>query len=121
VTLNEKLHKRNNTSACTTFTYNITKFPYEISFNLMFVPCIIRRSRNNQHYAQICTTALFYTLAPTCFGINLPSSGSFRIRLSYMKIHIDLVVYHIMFRRNHDTPAHRPLNQHYMPPNRLVF
>jgi hypothetical protein len=25
----------------------------------MFVPCIIRRSRNNQHYAKICTTALF--------------------------------------------------------------
>jgi hypothetical protein len=23
---------------------------------LMFVPCIIRRSRNNQHNAQICTT-----------------------------------------------------------------
>jgi hypothetical protein len=25
----------------------------------MFVPCIIRRSRNNQHNAQIYTTALF--------------------------------------------------------------
>jgi hypothetical protein len=45
--------------------------------NLMFVPWIIRRSRNNQHYALICTTALFYTLAPTCFGSSLPSLGSF--------------------------------------------
>jgi hypothetical protein len=43
---------------------------------VIFVPCIIRRSRNNQHYALICTTALFYTLAPTCFGSSLPSSGS---------------------------------------------
>jgi hypothetical protein len=63
----------------------------------MFIPCIIRRSRNNQHYAQICTTALFYIQAPTCFGSRLPSSGSFWIRLSYMKIQIDLVVYHIMW------------------------
>jgi hypothetical protein len=62
----------------------------------MFVPCIIRRSRNNQHYAQICTTALFYILAPTCFGSSFPSSGSFWIRLSYMKIQIDSVVYHIV-------------------------
>jgi hypothetical protein len=27
--------------------------------NLMYVPCIIRRSINNQHYAQNFTTALF--------------------------------------------------------------
>jgi hypothetical protein len=33
----------------------------------MFVPCIIRRRRNNQQYALICTTPLFYTQAPTCF------------------------------------------------------
>jgi hypothetical protein len=38
----------------------------------IFVPCIIRRGRSNQHYAQICTTALFYTLAPACFGRLLP-------------------------------------------------
>jgi hypothetical protein len=59
----------------------------------MSVPCIIRRSRNNEHKAQICTSALFYMLAPTCFGSSLPSSGSFWIRLSYVKIQIDLVVY----------------------------
>jgi hypothetical protein len=52
-------------------------------------------SRNNHHYAQICTTALFYMLAPTCFGSSLPSSGNFWIRLSDMKVQIDLVVYHI--------------------------
>jgi hypothetical protein len=62
----------------------------------MFVSSIIRRSRNNQHYAQICTTALFYRLVPACIGSSLPSSGSFPIRLSCMKIQTDLVVYHIM-------------------------
>jgi hypothetical protein len=51
----------------------------------------------NPNYAQICTTALFYTVAPTCLGSSLPSSGSIWIRLSYMKIQIDLVVYHIMW------------------------
>jgi hypothetical protein len=80
--------------------------------------------RNNQHYAQVCTTALFYILAPTCFDCSLLSSESFWIRLSYMKIQIDLVVYHIMCGYvacvsechgwNHNTPTHRPLNQHYM-------
>jgi hypothetical protein len=51
------------------------------------------RTINNQHNAQICTTALFYMLAPTCFGSSLPSSGSFWISLSYVKIQIDMVVY----------------------------
>jgi hypothetical protein len=36
-------------------------------------------------------------LAPTYFGSSLPSSGSFWIRLSYVKIQIDMVVYHIMW------------------------
>jgi succinate-acetate transporter protein len=63
----------------------------------MFVPCIVRRGRNNQGYTQICATALFYMLAPTYFGSSLPSSGSFWIRLSYMKIQIDLVVYQNIF------------------------
>jgi hypothetical protein len=48
----------------------------DILIYLMFVPCIIRRSRNNQHNAQICTNALLYILAATCFGSSLPSSGS---------------------------------------------
>jgi hypothetical protein len=34
-----------------------------------------------------------YMLAPTCFGSSLPSSGRFWIRLSYVKIQIDMVVY----------------------------
>jgi hypothetical protein len=34
-----------------------------------------------------------YMLDPTCFGSSLPSSGSFWIRLSYVKIQIDMVVY----------------------------
>jgi hypothetical protein len=40
----------------------------------MFVPCIIKRSRKNQHNAQICTAALLHMLAPTCFGSSLPLS-----------------------------------------------
>jgi hypothetical protein len=34
-----------------------------------------------------------YMLVPTCFGSSLPSSGSIWIRLSYVKIQIDIVVY----------------------------
>jgi hypothetical protein len=34
-----------------------------------------------------------YPLAPTCFGSSLPSSGSFWIGLSYVKIQIDMVAY----------------------------
>jgi hypothetical protein len=56
----------------------------------------ISGSRNDQQYAQIGTIALFYILAPTCFGSTLPSSGSFWIRLIYMQIQIGLVVHHIM-------------------------
>jgi hypothetical protein len=62
----------------------------------MFILCVIRRSRSDQHNAQICNIVLFYMLAPTCFGSSVPSSGSFWIRLSYAKVQIDMVVYHIM-------------------------
>src|SRR5215471_11725488 len=62
----------------------------------MSVPCIIRHSRNNQHYVLICTTPLFYILAPTCFGSSLPSSGSFLDPSELLEIQIDWVVYHIM-------------------------
>src|SRR5215475_13298792 len=86
----------------------------------MFVPCIIIRSRNNQHYALLCTTSLFYILASTCFGSSLSSSGSFLDPSELLEIQIESVVYHIMCgyvhmhsagkhnRRNHDNPAHRP-------------
>jgi hypothetical protein len=40
--------------------------------NTYYLPHI----RKNQQYARICTTLLFYVLAPTCFGSSLPSSGS---------------------------------------------
>jgi hypothetical protein len=62
----------------------------------MFVPRIIRHGRNNQHYALICTTPLFYILAPTCFGSSLPSSGSFLDPPKSLEIQIEWVVYHTM-------------------------
>jgi hypothetical protein len=44
----------------------------------------------------VCTTPLFYILAPTCFGSSLPSSGSFLDRSEVLEIQIEWVVYHIM-------------------------
>jgi hypothetical protein len=64
--------------------------------SLMFVPCIIRRSRNDQQYALICTNPLFYVLAATCFGSSLSSSGSFLDPSELLEIQIEWVVYHIM-------------------------
>jgi hypothetical protein len=43
----------------------------------MFVPCISRRSINNQQYTLNYMTPLFNIEAPTCVGTSLPSSGSF--------------------------------------------
>jgi hypothetical protein len=103
-----------------------TEFPFhfkikcppinKLSNNLMFVQCIIRRSRNNQRYSLICTTPLLYTLAPTCFGCSLKSSGSFLDASELLEIQIEWVVYH-------DTPAHRPRNHklYNIPPIRFVF
>jgi hypothetical protein len=65
-------------------------------YGVMFVPCIIRQSKNNQHYALVCTTPLFYILTPTCFGSSLPSSGSFLDPSELLDIQIEWVVYHIM-------------------------
>jgi hypothetical protein len=65
-------------------------------FSLMFVPCIIARSRNNRPYALIYTTPLFYILAPTCFGSSLPSSKNFLDPSELLEKQIEWVVYHIM-------------------------
>jgi hypothetical protein len=53
-------------------------------------------SRNNQLYALICTTPLFYVLASTCFGSSLPSSGIFLDPSEILEIQLEWVVYHIM-------------------------
>jgi hypothetical protein len=61
--------------------------------NLMFVPCIIRRSRNNQHNAQICTTALFIYAGSYMFR---QQSAIFRELVDpseLREIQIDIVVY----------------------------
>jgi hypothetical protein len=62
----------------------------------MFISCIIRRSRNDQLYALICTTPVFYILAPTCLSTSLSPSGSFLDHSKLLKVHIGWVVYHIM-------------------------
>jgi hypothetical protein len=59
----------------------------------MFVPWIVRRSRNNQHFALVCTTPLFYILAPTCFGSSLPPSESFLDPSELLEIQIEWAVY----------------------------
>jgi hypothetical protein len=62
-------------------------------------PCgtkYVNTSRNNQHFALICTIPLFYILAPTCFGSSLPSSGSFLAPSELLEIQIEWVVYHVM-------------------------
>jgi hypothetical protein len=64
--------------------------------SLMLVPCIIRCSRNNQHYALNCTSPLFYILAPICFGSSLPSSGSFLDPSELLEIQIEWVGYHLI-------------------------
>jgi hypothetical protein len=56
----------------------------------MFIPCIIRRS-NDQKYALICTTPLFYIMAHTCFGSSLPLSGSFLDPSGLLDIQIEWV------------------------------
>jgi hypothetical protein len=91
-----------------------------VLFNLMFVPCIIRHSRNNQHYDQICTTALFYMLAPTSFSSSLSSSGSFWIRLSYMKIQIDLEVMLVKCQSYSEKKVTSP-TLYDLPPSDSVF
>jgi hypothetical protein len=70
---------------------------YYSFFSLMFLPYIIRRSRNNQHYALNCATPLFNILALTCFGCRLPSSGSFLDPSELLEIQIEEVVYHIIY------------------------
>jgi hypothetical protein len=55
--------------------------------------CALLDGTNNQHYAQICTTALYYMLAPTCFGSSLPSSGSFLDPSELLDIQIGWAVY----------------------------
>jgi hypothetical protein len=52
--------------------------------------------RNDQQYALICTTPLFYVLAATCFGSSLPSSGSFLDPSELLEMQIGWVVYHII-------------------------
>jgi hypothetical protein len=48
--------------------------------------------RKDQKYALICTTPIFYVLAPTCFGSSLPSSGSYLDPSKLLEMQIEWVV-----------------------------
>jgi hypothetical protein len=91
----------------------------------MFVPCTIRRSRNNQHYALISTAPLFYILAPTRFDSSLPSSESLLDPSELLGIQIEWVAYYIMcgYVACVVAPAHRPRNHtlYDTPPIQFVF
>jgi hypothetical protein len=73
----------------------------------MFVPYIITRSRNNQHFALICTIPLFYVLAPTFFDSSLPSLGSLLDPSELFEMQIDWVVYNIMCGYVACVPEHK--------------
>jgi hypothetical protein len=52
--------------------------------------------RNDQQYSVICTTPVFYVVAPTCSGSSLPSSDSFLDPSELLDTQIEWVVYHII-------------------------
>jgi hypothetical protein len=60
----------------------------------MFVPRIIRRSRNYQQYALICITTLFYILALHVSAVACHHQ-SFLDPCELLEIQIEWVVYHI--------------------------
>jgi hypothetical protein len=51
----------------------------------MFVPCIIKCSRNNQHYALICTTPLFIYWLLHVSAVVCHHQGASWICPSYLK------------------------------------
>jgi hypothetical protein len=55
-----------------------------------------RLSIIDQHYALSYVTPLFDTLAPTCFGIHVPSSGSFSCPRELLENRNVSVVCHIL-------------------------
>jgi hypothetical protein len=57
----------------------------------MFVPCVVCLRIIDQHYT-LTITPLFDTLAPTCFGIYVPSSGSFSCPNELLEGRIDYAV-----------------------------
>jgi hypothetical protein len=61
----------------------------------MLVPCIVLLSIIDQRYALIIIP-LFDTQAPTCFGIHVPSSGSFLCPFKLTEGRISYVVCHVL-------------------------
>jgi hypothetical protein len=83
------------------------KVPKRTVINVIeFSVRIIRRSRNDQHYALICTTPLYCILAPTCFSSSLPSSGSFLDPSKLFEVQIEWVVYAVSWKAQQTEPQH---------------
>jgi hypothetical protein len=61
---------------CITFEVFMALKIADLMYSLMFVSCIIRHSSDNQQYALICTTPLFYILAPTVLAVACHHQGA---------------------------------------------
>jgi hypothetical protein len=92
---------------------------------MCFYKYLLRHIRNDQQYAMICTTSVFYILAPTCFGSSLPSSGSFFDPSELHEIQIEWVVCHIICGYVTFVPTTTPhtghVTTHYMIQDQAFF
>jgi hypothetical protein len=87
--------------------------------------------KKTQQYALICTTPLFYVLAPACFCSSLPSSGSVLDPSELLEVQIGWVVCYIMCGYvtceadycGHNNPANGSRNHtlYDVPPTRSVL
>jgi hypothetical protein len=95
--------------------------------SLMFVPCIIRCSRNNQHYALIVPLlySIYWLLHVSAVACH--HQGASWIHLSYSKYKLNrwYIICVVTWRacQNHNTAAHRPGNHtvYDKPPIWFVF
>jgi hypothetical protein len=67
-----------------------------VNWNLL-VPWKVSIIQTTNTMHKFATVLYSYMVTPTCFSSSLLSSGSFWIRLNYVKLQIDMVVYHILW------------------------
>jgi hypothetical protein len=74
-----------------------TKHKSQVLRCLMFVPCIIRHSREQPTLHRIVPLLYSIHWLPTCFGSSLPASGSILDPSGLLERQIKQVIYHIMY------------------------